>query len=298
MLAGLAGTPKTLPPKYFYDEQGCALFEAICALPEYPITRAEMALMDRHVGDMARFLGQDCHLVEFGSGSGRKSRQLLDALRPAVYTPIDIAEGELRTSAAALLQAFPDLRVDALCADYTRPFDLPRHADAGRIAVYFPGSTIGNFDQAQAADFLRALRELVGAGGAVVIGVDTKKEKSLLEAAYDDAQGVTAAFNLNLLARINRELGADFDLASYAHMAIYNEVQGRIEMHLRALAPQRVAVGGRTFSFAAGETILSEISCKYAVAEFQAMATVCSFRCDALWQDKDRLFAVYGLTAV
>lgn len=299
VVTGLSRARKALNPKYFYDERGSALFEAICDLPEYYPTRTEMAMMQAHAGEMARCLGPDCLLIEFGSGSGRKTRVLIAALNPVGYMPIDIASAQLESSATALGREFPGLHVIAVCADYSRPLALPAagHPPARRRAIYFPGSTIGNFTAPEAFEFLRRARALAGAGGAMLVGVDLKKDAALLHAAYNDAQGVTAEFNLNLLARINRELGADFDLASFRHDAFYDAALGRIEMHLVSLKAQEVTVRGHRFAFRAGETIHTENSCKYSVAEFQALARSAGFAPERYWSDSDQLFAIHYLVA-
>ena len=297
VVTGLSRPRKELSPKYFYDERGSALFEAICELPEYYPTRTEMAMMQAHAGEMAGCLGPDCLLIEFGSGSGRKTRVLIAALKPAAYVPIDIASAQLGDSAAALARQFPGLQVIAVCADYTQPLALPAvgRVPARRRAIYFPGSTIGNFTAAEALEFLRRARTLAGARGAMLVGVDLKKDVTLLNAAYNDAQGVTAEFNLNLLARINRELGADFDLEAFRHDAFYNEALGRIEMHLVSLKSQEVRIGAHRFAFRAGETIHTENSCKYSVAEFQALARSAGFTAKRCWTDPARLFSIHYL---
>ncbi|MEK7361567.1 MAG: L-histidine N(alpha)-methyltransferase, partial [Pseudomonadota bacterium] len=237
VLAGLALPQKTLPPKYFYDAPGCELFEKICELPEYYPTRTELAIMREHAGAMAAFLGPDCQLIEFGSGSSTKTRILIAQLQPPLYVPIDIAGEAIRAAAAGLAQAYPWLNINGVCADYTRPLTLPEFVGVPirRKAVYFPGSTIGNFSPQEAIEFLQLARRMVGRGGILLIGVDLKKDKRLLDAAYDDTAGVTAAFNLNLLQRINRELGGDFQLRRFRHKAFYDETKGWIEMHIESL---------------------------------------------------------------
>jgi dimethylhistidine N-methyltransferase len=299
VIAGLSRPRKELSPKYFYDERGSALFEAICELPEYYPTRTEMAMMQTHAEEMARCLGPECLLIEFGSGSGRKTRVLISALKPVAYVPIDIAREQLQISAAALADEFPQLHVIAVCADYTQPLTLPATGQLPerRRAIYFPGSTIGNLTASEALDFLRGARALVGHAGAMLVGVDLKKDVGLLHAAYNDAQGVTAEFNLNLLARINRELGADFDLASFRHEAFYSEEKGRIEMHLVSLKAQQVHLHGHRFAFRVGETIHTENSCKYSVAEFQALALSAGFNPARCWTDHDSLFSIHYLVA-
>lgn len=297
-LNGLARAQKALPPKYFYDDAGSALFESICGLPEYYPTRAEMAIMEHHAADMARCLAGCTTLIEYGSGSGRKTRVLLDALRPAVYVPIDISQEQLARSAYRTAEAFPALRVIAVCADYTQHIDLPdADVPAGsRRAIYFSGSSIGNFTPEEAQAFLSRARRLAGPGGAMLIGVDLKKDLAILHAAYNDAQGITAAFNLNVLQRMNRELGADFDLNAFAHRAFYDTEAGRIEMHLAAKREQQVRIRQETFSFRSGETIHTENSYKYSIAEFQALARASGFLPERYWLDPSRLFSVHHLT--
>jgi dimethylhistidine N-methyltransferase len=297
VMAGLSRPQKALPPKYFYDAQGCALFEAICGLPEYYLTRAEIALMQSRVGDMARHLGPGCVLIEYGSGSGRKTRILIGAIEPVAYVPIDIARVELGATAAEIAREFPRLKVVAVCADYSRPLAVPGIDGLGarRRIVYFPGSTIGNFTPAEAAAFLAGARDQAGAGGGLLIGVDLKKDTARLDAAYNDARGVTAAFNLNLLARINRELGADFDLSAFRHRAFYDEASGRIEMHLVSVKAQAVTIDGRAIRLRKGETIHTENSCKYSVREFQELAGAAGLAPVECWMDAEQLFSVHYL---
>ena len=299
VLTGLARPQKTLPPKYFYDARGCELFEQICTLPEYYPTRTELAIMREHAGAMAKFLGPDCQLIEFGSGSSTKTRILIEQMQPPLYVPIDIAGEAIRAAAAGLAQTFPWLNINGVCADYTRPLTLPAFVGVPirRKAVYFPGSTIGNFTPNEAIEFLKLARRMAGPGGALLIGVDLKKDKQALAAAYDDAAGVTAAFNLNLLARMNRELGGDFQLRRFRHKAFYDAAMGRIEMHIESLAAQFVHVGGARFHFNAGETIHTEISCKYGVAEFQALAQRAGFAPAQTWIDAANLFSVHAMIA-
>jgi dimethylhistidine N-methyltransferase len=298
VIAGLSRPQKELPPKYFYDERGSALFEAICELPEYYPTRTETAIMRLHAREMARCLGPRCALIEFGSGSSRKTRILIGELAPIAYIPIDIAAAQLKASAAGLAQVFPELVVIAVCADYSRPLTLPElsRVDARRRVVYFPGSTIGNFTMPEAVEFLNGARAAAGGDGALLIGVDLKKYPARLNAAYNDAQGVTAQFNLNLLARINRELGADFDLAAFRHNAFYNAELSRVEMHLVSEREQEVTIGARVFHFRTGETIHTENSYKYSVEEFQALARKAGWMAGACWTDSEQLFAVHYLT--
>ncbi|MBM3356684.1 MAG: L-histidine N(alpha)-methyltransferase [Betaproteobacteria bacterium] len=298
VIRGLARGRKELPPKYFYDERGCALFDAICELPEYYPTRTEIGMMQARAAEMARHLGPGCVLIEYGSGSGRKTRLLLEKLRPIAYVPVDIACTQLRDSAGRVAREFPDLAVIAVCADYSRPLALPglEGIAARRRVVYFPGSTIGNFTPGEAVRFLGNARALTGEGGGLLIGVDLKKDPSRLHAAYNDAQGVTAEFNLNLLTRINRELGANFDLSAFRHQAFYNAELGRIEMHLSCVRGQRVDIAGNRFDFRAGDTVHTENSYKYTVAEFQEVGRSAGFVPLECWTDPDLLFSVHYMT--
>lgn len=300
VLRGLALPQKAIAPKYFYDDAGSRLFERICELPEYYPTRTEMAIMEHHLGEMVALLGPDTQLVEFGSGASVKTRLLVDRLEPSLYVPIDISEAALREACKALALMFPWLNISAVVADFTRPVRLPEFVGipVRRKVVYFPGSTIGNFTPEEALGFLQGVREMLGPGGMLLIGVDLKKEKRVLDAAYDDAQGVTAEFNLNLLHRINRELGGDFQVKRFRHKAFYDEAKGWIEMHLESLYSQFAHVDGRRFDFRAGETIHTEISCKYSVEEFQRLARGARFHPEKVWTDPANLFAVHLLIAV
>ncbi|MBM3343451.1 MAG: L-histidine N(alpha)-methyltransferase [Betaproteobacteria bacterium] len=296
-LAGLAQPRKALAPKYFYDARGSELFEAICELPEYYPTRTELAMMQAHARDMAHRLGPETLLIEYGAGSGRKTRVLIEALAPAAYVAIDISRSALTQCAAQLAAAYPAVKIAAVCADYSRPLELPRidGISPRRRVIYFPGSTIGNFTRADALAFLRHAHALAGEGGAMLVGVDLKKDPARLHAAYNDAQGITAAFNLNLLARINRELNGDFNLAAFEHHAFYNQGKGRIEMHLKSRIEQTVNIAGRAFTFRAGETLHTENSCKYTIEEFQQLARQAGFTPEHSWCDEQRLFSVHYL---
>ena len=300
VLAGLAAPRKAIPAKYFYDWRGSKLFEAICELPEYYPTRTEIAIMQRHVDEIVRVLGRDTQLVEYGSGASLKTRLLIERARPSLYVPIDISEPQLRNACMELAQLFPWLNINAVVADFTRPFKLPEFVGVPirRKAVYFPGSTIGNFTPGEAREFLKGVHGLIGPGGMLVVGVDLKKEKRILDAAYDDARGVTAEFNLNLLARINRELGGDFQVQRFRHKAFYDPAKGWVEMHLESLYQQLVHIAGRRFEFKPGETIHTEISCKYTVTEFQDLARGARFHPEQVWTDPANLFAVHALMAV
>ncbi len=299
VIAGLSRAQKTLPCKFFYDEAGSKIFEAICELPEYYPTRTETALMEAKAAEMASLFGPACHVVEFGSGSSVKIRILLDALEaPAAYTALDISRDHLIGSCQAVATDYPDLPVNAVCVDFTQPFDLPDGPEyARRTLGFFPGSSIGNFTRPEAAEFLRsAKRILTGAQPGFLIGVDLRKDAAILNAAYDDAAGVTAEFNLNLLVRANRELGADFDLDGFRHHAFYNEDEGRIEMHLISTRAQDVSIGGQTFHFGADETIHTENSYKYAPEEFADIARQAGYTPEKLWIDENSLFSIHYLT--
>jgi dimethylhistidine N-methyltransferase len=298
VLRGLRRRTKRLPCKYFYDEAGSRLFDRICELPEYYPTRTELSILRADAAEMAARLGTNSLVVEYGSGSGTKTRLLLEALdRPAGYLPVDIARDHLERSAAALASDFPQLDVLPVCTDFTRPFALPPNLPAAaRRVVYFPGSTIGNFGPSAARRLLADMAELVGPGGALLIGVDLKKDPRVLEPAYDDAEGVTAAFNRNLLIRINRELAGTFRPERFFHHAPYNPTHGRIEMHLISSRRQTVRVAGESITFAEGESILTECSYKFTVRGFQALAAAAGWRARRVWTDPKRWFSVQYLT--
>lgn len=264
ILAGLRSTQKSLPATLFYDERGAALFEQICTLPEYYLTGTEKVLLREHAAALAALMGPRIALIELGSGAATKVRPLLAALRdPVAYIPVDVAREQLMDVAAERAREFPGLTVMPVYADYVTGVPLPTlPADARRVA-FFPGSTIGNLLPHEASDFLRSLRELVGSSGGMVLGVDRRKETAVLHAAYNDAQGVTAEFNLNMLEHLNRECGADFDLSAYRHHAFFNEAESRIEMHLVAVVSNTVRIFGDEIHVAEGETIRTEVSYKY-----------------------------------
>ena len=292
VVAGLSLPQKSLPPKYFYDAAGSRLFARICRLPEYYVTRAELALTRANLAAIARFAGRGCQLIEYGSGEGIKSRLVIRALRPAMYVPIDISESALEAASRRLEREFPWLRVAPLVGDFSRPLEIPL-LKKPRV-VYFPGSTIGNLTPDEAYAFLSMSR---GVAARMLVGVDLKKDPALLHAAYNDAAGITAQFNLNLLARINRELGADFDPRRFSHYAFYNAALGRIEMHLVSLERQRVRIGRHRFGFERGESIHTENSYKYSVGEFRALAGRAGFEGKKVWLDAKGLFALHGLQA-
>ena len=320
VLAGLRASPKRIPPKYFYDRHGSYLFEKICELPEYYLTLTETAILRERADEITELVRHDptpattatssngeCDadpeqsvvLIEYGSGSGRKTRILLDALKGrGTYVPIDISKQHLLESAAEPASLYPELRVVAICADYSKAFTLPPDLSAAgkRRVAFFPGSTIGNLDPAAAVSFLKRIVNVVGPGGAMLLGVDLKKDGVILHAAYNDDQGVTAEFNLNLLVRVNRELGANFDLGSFRHKAFYNDELGRIEMHLESLRDQTVELDGRSIVFRQGETIHTENSYKYTVEEMRRLASRAGFRAGPVWTDDARFFSVHYLT--
>lgn len=296
VLEGLAKPHKNLPCKFFYDAAGSALFDRICELPEYYPTRTEVGILTTAAPEIAALAGRGGVLVEYGSGSSLKTRLLLDALAPDLYMPIDISRQHMLDACHALAGDYPTLHLMAVCADYTRPFVLPRVARGGqRRLAFFPGSSIGNFAPLEALRFLKNVAQQLASGDGLLIGVDLKKDPAILNAAYNDADGVTAAFNLNLLARCNRELEADFDLGAFAHRAFYNAAVGRIEMHLESLHAQTAQVTGRTFAFAAGETIHTENSYKYRPDEFRHLATQAGFEPLHAWTDAGDLFGVMYL---
>jgi dimethylhistidine N-methyltransferase len=285
VLTGLAASPKSIPPKYFYDEAGCRLFEAICAQPEYVLCRTEQALMNARMSEIAAAIGPvDC-IVEPGAGDCVKVRLLLDALHPGQLVVMDIAGAPLAAAAEPLSRDYPDLAITALGMDFLHDLEAAApHLPAGRRLIYYPGSSIGNFPPDAATALLARFRRLAGADGQLLIGFDLKKDPQRLHAAYNDAAGVTAAFNLNLLVRLNRELGADFDPARFRHYAFYNPVAGRIEMHLVSLAEQDVSVAGECFHFALGETLHTEHSYKFRCDEFSTMARNAGWQWSAEWE--------------
>jgi len=295
VLSGLARSSKRLSPKFFYDRRGSQLFDAITELPEYYPTRTEIGILKKHGETIADFLGEDCLLLELGSGSSKKIRVLLDALKPAAYMPMDISREHLLGSAQALVADYPALEVHAACADFAADFELPYCPEHLSRAAFFPGSSIGNFEPAQARELLQRVADYLGEGGKLLIGVDLKKDAGVLHAAYNDEQQVTAAFNLNLLQRINRELGADFDLQAFSHDAFYNASEGRVEMHLVSRSEQTVTVAGESFDFDEGETIHTESSYKYDVEEFLSLAERAGFVSEQVWTDDQQLFSVHCL---
>jgi len=297
MLAALSQRPHRISPKYFYDAEGSRLFDRICELPEYYPTRTELRILERSVGEMAALAGPGAEIVEFGAGSLRKVRLLLDAFdAPRRYVPIDISGEYLRDAAAILRREFAGLEVEPVVADYTQALALPESPAAGRRIGFFPGSTIGNFTPDEALAFLTRAAEVLR-GGALVLGADLVKDPQVLHAAYNDAEGVTAAFNLNLLARANREVGANFHLRQFAHYAFYNAPLQRIEMHLLSRIPQAIALGGEHFVLEEGETLHTENSYKFTIAGVRALAQRAGFRPGPVWTDPEGLFSVHWLHA-
>jgi dimethylhistidine N-methyltransferase len=309
VLHGLGQPHKRLPCKYFYDHAGAELFERICELDEYYPTRCELDILQQHAHAIAAYLGPNVALIEYGSGSSRKTRLLLDQLRePAAYLPVDINGAQLRETARELARVYPRLPVHPIEADFVHPFTLPPPLSppgtggdkgggpAARRVVYFSGSTIGNFEPPTAMKLLAAIAALCGRGGGLLIGVDLKKDPNVLHAAYNDRHGVTASFNRNLLARINRELSADFVLDRYDHYAFYNPVSGRIEIHLVSRAAQTVHIAARTFALAEGESICTEYSYKYSLTDFARLANEAGLRVRQVWLDERAWFSVQYLS--
>jgi L-histidine Nalpha-methyltransferase len=295
VLNGLSEARRAIPCKFFYDERGSALFEAICRLPEYYLTRTEIAILEKNAIEIAEKMGRHCRLIEFGSGASTKVRILLRALNhPAAYAPVDISREHLRDAAASLAEDFPALPVVAVCADYTRPFAMPPLLGPGGKRVgFFPGSTIGNFEPDAAVAFLANYARILGPGGEMLIGVDLKKDPKILNAAYNDRAGVTAQFNLNLLERINRELDGDLVIGHFEHIAFYNEIEGRVEIYIGSLANQEAWIAGKPILFAQGELIHTEYSYKYSIPEFRALAARAGFRPVDTWTDREELFSVH-----
>ena len=297
VLHGLAQTPKRIPSKYFYDARGSQLFEEICAQPEYYLTRTELAILEENAAAIASAIGPRALLVEYGSGAGIKTRLLLDALeQPVGYVPVEISRSALDASVENLSEEFPEVDMLPVSADFTQPVDLPAPDQAARrTVVFFPGSTLCYFEQREAIALLRTMAIEMGRQGAALVGIDLKKDAAILEAAYNDAAGVTREFTLNLLTRINRELQADFQLHEFEHGARYNAQAGRIETHVVSRIDQVVAIGAHRFAFAAGEAMLVEYSCKYAPEDFAAMAARAGLRVVRSWSDSRRWFAVQML---
>jgi dimethylhistidine N-methyltransferase len=298
VLSGLAQPQKSVPPKYFYDAEGSRLFEAITELAEYYPTRTEIALLRRTAGEIAALIPPGAALVEFGSGASTKTRILLDAApQVGVYVPIDISKAALDEAAAAIRRDYPKLPVAPLTDDFTNALNLPASVRGRPVTGFFPGSTIGNFTPVEAHAFLASARHLLGDGASFLVGIDLVKPEATLVAAYDDALGVTAAFNKNLLARINRELGGDFDLDGFVHRAVWNPAESRMEMHLESVRAQQVSVAGHRFHFGAGETLHTENSYKFKIESFAALAKAAGWTLERTWSSEQPAFAVVLLRA-
>ncbi len=293
VISGLSRRPATIPPKYFYDARGSELFDAITRLPEYYLTRTEIKILYDNADDIARYIGSGSLLVEPGGGSCAKVRILLEGLKPQAYIPMDISKEHLHVATQELATLFPWLEIHATCTDYSREMRLPPTVPRGTRVAFFPGSSIGNFDPIQAIDFLKALTQLIGPESYLLIGIDLKKNRSVLESAYDDSAKVTAQFNLNLLSRINHEFSANFNLDLWQHRALYNEELGRIEMHLVSTCEQSITLNNTLFHFSRGETIHTENSYKYTDEEFIHLANEAGFQSEAIWSDPEKLFSVH-----
>jgi dimethylhistidine N-methyltransferase len=293
-IKGLSSRKKTIPCKYFYDKRGSELFEEICEQPEYYPTRTELDIMERNVGEMAANIGQRCQLIELGSGASIKTRLLLEELeRPAGYVPVDISANFLHETARELAREFPHVPVLPVAADFTSEFEVPETPlRARKKAVYFPGSTVGNFIPERVVNLLYRMSQIVGKRGGLLIGVDLKKNKSTLEAAYNDEKGVTAAFNLNILNRLQKDLNAEIDPDQFEHLAYYNETEGRIELHLVSKRNQSIRLNGDEFRLESGETIHTENSYKYDLEEFRQLALLAGFERFKVWADDRNLFSV------
>ena len=292
VLRGLAASPKAIPPKFFYDQRGSELFDAICELPEYYQTRTEIRILRSCVAELVDLIGPDCLLIELGSGASKKVRLLLEELRPSSYLGVDISKEFLLSSTQQLAQDYPWLDVHAACVDFSHTLTMPHCETFEHKVTFFPGSSIGNFDPDEAIDLLARISELMEHHGHLLIGVDLKKDARILNAAYNDASGVTAEFNLNLLKRIHDELDSDIDPDSFRHDAFYNADLGRIEMHLVSRRAQSVRVEDSVFEFSKGETIHTENSYKYTIEEFAELASAAGFRSQQVWTDESDMFSV------
>ena len=293
VLGGLRAPQKWIAPMYFYDARGSELFDRICELPEYYPTRTEFGILHENAGEIAAALGPEVLLIEPGSGSGDKARLLLSALdSPTAFVPVEISREHLVAAAESLNAEFPGVEVIPVCADFSQPFEIPGGHEGQRRVLFFPGSTIGNFSPQRAAGLLRNFAHIVGADGRVLIGVDLRKDPAMLERAYNDAAGVTAEFNLNVLRRLNTELGADFDLDAFSHRAVWNDTASRIEMHLVSARAQTIQLGDEQISIAADEYIHTESSYKYSLEGFAELAASAGLAVARVWTDRDALFSV------
>ncbi|MCU7906162.1 MAG: L-histidine N(alpha)-methyltransferase [Candidatus Thiodiazotropha sp. (ex Epidulcina cf. delphinae)] len=296
VVSGLSQADKSIPPKFFYDKRGSELFERICEQPEYYLPGVERRMLARLAEEIATLTGRGRILIEPGAGSAGKVRLLLDALRPAAFVPMDISFDYLKSSAMDLARDYPWLEIHVACVDFTHSLPVPEEIPEGPRLLFFPGSSLGNFDREEAGDFLRMVHDTLGDEGMLLIGVDTKKSESLLNAAYNDAAGLTAEFNLNLLHRLRQELNAELDTDIFEHRAFYNVEAGRIEMHLVSRYRQTLCLNGRSFEFKAGERLHTENSYKYAPREFIDLASGSGFNEVRHWVDDEGLFAIYLLT--
>lgn len=292
VISGLARTPRTIPPKFFYDRKGSELFDAICELPEYYQTRTEMDILRNCTAELVDHIGPDCLLVELGSGASKKVRLLLEQLRPSSYLGVDISKEFLLSSTQTLASDYPWLDVHAACVDFSHTLDIPHCETLEHKVTFFPGSSIGNFDPDDAIDLLQRIAEMMNMNGYLLIGVDLKKDISILNSAYNDAAGVTAEFNLNLLTRIRDELDSDIDPDAFNHHAFYNPDRGRIEMHLVSAHQQRIRIEDHFFELSAGESIHTENSYKYTIEEFAELASAAGFKQQRVWTDESSLFSV------
>ena len=297
VIHGLSQPSKALHCKYFYDERGSQLFDQICELEEYYLTRTELKIMLDHVDEMADQLGSQIELVEFGSGSSTKTKLLLDALDdPVTYVPLDISEDHLIKTAKELQEEYPHIEILPLVADFTKPFELPQASrPPSHSAVFFPGSTIGNFVPTDVVDMLKTIAEILGPEGGMLIGIDLDKDPAIIEAAYNDSSGLTARFNLNMLHRVNRELGGNFDVDQFRHEAFYSAESGRVEIYIVSQCNQTVTIDEQTFEFAGGERIFTEYSHKYTIDGFVKLAAQAGFALHRSWTDEQQLFAVLHL---
>ena len=295
VIKGLSERPRQIPPKYFYDKRGSELFDLICQQPEYYPTRTETSLLQYYAGEIAQHIGPDCIMVELGSGASEKARLLFDSLKPTGYMGVDISEEFLLEATSQLARDYPWLEVHAICADFSTTLKIPDHYEQRHVAFY-PGSSIGNFEPDQAVIFMEQVAEVVGRDGKFLIGVDLKKDEAVLNAAYNDAAGITAEFNLNLLERMKHELGAEFEPGAFAHQAFYNESDGRIEMHLVSTKNTRLVIDKKSFVFHLGDSIHTENSYKYSLDEFRDLAERAGFDVEQVWTDRKQYFSLQLLS--
>jgi len=295
VINGLSQSPKQLHPKFFYDEKGSQIFDQICEQPEYYVPNVEREIFESYADEIIACLGEDCHIIEPGAGSSKKIRFLLDRMKPAMYVPMDISAEHLRTSAQKLSQDYPTLPIHAICVDHTKAYEFSPEIPTDKRVFFYPGSSLGNFNPEEAIHFLQDLHDKTGDGGSLLIGIDTKKSIDVLNCAYNDKAGATAAFNLNLLKRIQNELDADINVDGFYHHAFYNAEIGRIEMHLYSHKKQHLRINGNSFHFEKNESIHTENSYKYTIEEFQALAWEAGWKTKKVWQDKQHYFSVHFL---